>query len=238
VNALRDGLADQLQSEEVARKELALDKYLIQLIQLACKAGHLQKAVDGVLALHHKASFDGASKIAGFYQLAGLQEKISKVKEAYSRRDRREEERSSRQSWYRHAAPIAGISMGESSSTGRLDASLNQPLQSGMRKPLRLAESSTNTHSTSLEPDPATVPMDQFWDETGFESSTLGDSNKRKRDGNESQTSTTAPTYGSASIDPAPKRRVIVSGDADLDSSSSAQRLGAYLKSTHTHLAH
>lgn len=81
LDVLRDALGpDDLTSDEIATKELELDKTLIQLIQNACKNDKLPRALDLVKMLHHTTSYDMAAKVAGFYHLIGLQEKIEMLK--------------------------------------------------------------------------------------------------------------------------------------------------------------
>jgi chromosome transmission fidelity protein 4 len=81
LDALRDALGpDDLTSDEIAAKELELDRTLIVLIQNACKNDKLPRALDLVKMLHHTASYDMAAKVAGFYHLVGLQEKIETLK--------------------------------------------------------------------------------------------------------------------------------------------------------------
>jgi len=81
LDVLRDALGpDELTSDEIATKELELDKVLIQLIQNACKNDKVPRVLDLVKMLHHTASYDMAAKVAGFYHLIGLQEKIEMLK--------------------------------------------------------------------------------------------------------------------------------------------------------------
>ncbi|KAJ3551325.1 hypothetical protein NM688_g4769 [Phlebia brevispora] len=81
LDILRDGLGDELTTDEISKKELELDKEIIQLIQSACKTDQLARAMDLAKLLHHTASFDMAIKLAGFYHLIGLQEKFEALKE-------------------------------------------------------------------------------------------------------------------------------------------------------------
>lgn len=104
---LRDTLdEDELTTEDVAKTELDLDKELIQLIQLACKNGRLQRALDAAQLLHHTASIDMADKVAEFYHLVGLREKLSVLKAIRIEVDRLREERSQRRDWRSASGPV------------------------------------------------------------------------------------------------------------------------------------
>ena len=106
VGFLRDALGSELTNSEIAKRELALDKEIIQIIQMACKADKLQRAMDAAALLHHTASFDMAIKVADFYKLGGLQDKLQLLKAEREDRDRLAEERESRMDWRRESAPI------------------------------------------------------------------------------------------------------------------------------------
>jgi chromosome transmission fidelity protein 4 len=77
----RDALGDEDPPDEVLARELALDKELVQLIQTACKNDKLPRALELTRMLHHTSSFDMAVKVAAFYRLVGLQEKMQALKE-------------------------------------------------------------------------------------------------------------------------------------------------------------
>ncbi|KAL5507206.1 MCL1 [Sanghuangporus vaninii] len=97
---LRDALdEDELTTEDISRTELDLDKELIQLVQLCCKHDRLQRALDEAKALHHTASLDKAIKIADFYHLAGLREKLSVIQRIRLGADRLRDERARRSDW-------------------------------------------------------------------------------------------------------------------------------------------
>ncbi|TFK53583.1 WD40 repeat-like protein, partial [Heliocybe sulcata] len=96
LNIKRDALGDDLTSDEISRRELALDKELIQLIQHACKNDKLPRALELTGMLHHIPSFDMAIKVAGFYHLVGLREKMEALKEDRMSDDRLEGAREKR----------------------------------------------------------------------------------------------------------------------------------------------
>jgi chromosome transmission fidelity protein 4 len=77
----RDALGDEDPPDEFLARELALDKELVQLIQSACKNDKLPRALELTHMLHHTSSFDMAAKVAAFYRLVGLQEKMQALKD-------------------------------------------------------------------------------------------------------------------------------------------------------------
>ncbi|KAI0283622.1 hypothetical protein BGY98DRAFT_1093722 [Russula aff. rugulosa BPL654] len=99
----RDALSNEDVPDEIFARELALDKELVQLIQTACKNDKLPRALELTNMLHHTSSFDMAVKVAGFYRLLGLQEKMEALKE-----DRITHGRPQRRDWARDYDPNFG----------------------------------------------------------------------------------------------------------------------------------
>jgi chromosome transmission fidelity protein 4 len=99
----RDALGDEDLPDEILARELALDKELVQLIQTACKNDKLPRALELTRMLHHASSFDMAVKVAGFYRLIGLQEKMQALKDD---RIARGERRQRRRDWARDYDPV------------------------------------------------------------------------------------------------------------------------------------
>ncbi len=97
----RDALSNEDVPDEIFARELALDKELVQLIQSACKNDKLPRALELTSMLHHTSSFDMAVKVAGFYRLLGLQEKMEALKE-----DRVTHGRPQRRDWARDYDPV------------------------------------------------------------------------------------------------------------------------------------
>lgn len=74
----------------IKQREVALDKELLQLVQGACKADNLARALDLTRLMHNPATLDAAAKVAAFYHLPGLQERIVRGKQAVELRRMRE----------------------------------------------------------------------------------------------------------------------------------------------------
>ena len=97
----RDALGDEEVPDDILARELALDKELVQLIQTACKNDRLPRALELTRMLHHMSSFDMAMKVAAFYRLVGLQEKMQVLKD-----DRLARGRPQRRDWTRDYDPV------------------------------------------------------------------------------------------------------------------------------------
>ena len=84
LSSLQDSLFDSSDPADlemsIKTREVALDKLLLQLVQGACKADNLQRALDVARLMHNPATVEGAAKVAAFYHLPGLQERIQGVK--------------------------------------------------------------------------------------------------------------------------------------------------------------
>lgn len=78
---LRDSLDDQLTNEEIAATEQRMDRDLLVLIQHACQADNLPRAVELAKLIHNTRVLDAVIKLAEFYRLASLKEKIQTLKE-------------------------------------------------------------------------------------------------------------------------------------------------------------
>lgn len=93
----------------ISSAELELDKLLLTLIQTACKADKLDRALDYTSRLNHLNSFDTAQTVANFYHLPGLKERMRRLKEARERSeglDVDEDGRIIREGWGRVLEPV------------------------------------------------------------------------------------------------------------------------------------
>jgi chromosome transmission fidelity protein 4 len=96
---MQDALGLDLTSDEISSRELAMDKEMIKLLQGAVKEHQLQRAHDLVRLLNHTNSLDTAYKLAEYYHLIGLQEKIRIWKAWKEENDDPREEADLRGSW-------------------------------------------------------------------------------------------------------------------------------------------
>lgn len=80
---LRDGAApeDDDARRQLTAAEVALDKELLKLMQMACKADKLEAALEAARLLTHPASLEAAIKLAGFFRLGGLEQRIIRLRE-------------------------------------------------------------------------------------------------------------------------------------------------------------
>ncbi|KAG8783688.1 hypothetical protein FRC15_004714 [Serendipita sp. 397] len=102
----RDALGPLLESSELATRELEMDKDLIKLLQAAIKDRQLQRANDIVRLLNHINSLDTAAKLAEYYHLVALQDKINSWKKWREENEDPLEEMEERRTWSRGVLPI------------------------------------------------------------------------------------------------------------------------------------
>lgn len=109
---------DYLLKTELARVELQTEKHLLQIIQTFCKADRLEAALDAVLLLSQPASLVAASKIAGFFTLPALQERVDLLQQMREESGDPEAAAAKRQSKWAHLADDRYITSNGSGSAG------------------------------------------------------------------------------------------------------------------------
>lgn len=122
------------------------------MMQTACQADKLQRALDLARLLHLPATLEAAIKLAGFYRFPGLQEKIRLVKEA--RFDGRGRERSEKAAGFirNERLPFAA---GPSTRVvaQAVDDFAPRPLTNRRTAPARVAVEEDSDRSMSYIPD-------------------------------------------------------------------------------------
>lgn len=185
-----DCLDEELTTDDIVTREKALDKEMIKLVQAACKENNVPRAIEVTKLLHYTAGFDNAMKIADFYHLVGLREKLGRLKaDREDAEDRLVVARNKRRRWMKPDAPLRQVTTAAASSVRfdplgdtRPPPVIERPGMARVTRPII-----ENTRYTSLAPPSTPAPVaparsSSTWDD----SSVLGDSPppvevKRKR---------------------------------------------------------
>jgi len=181
VDMERDNLDEELTTQDIVSREHALDKELIKLIQAACKSDNVSRALELTKLLHNMASIDSAMKVANFYHLKGVEEKMRILKQVKEDDDDRlEVAREKRRRWNKVDEPLRRLPTSE---VNQQAFQQPKPFQDfgppaavprpGLSRALPSAESS---RLPSLAPE----SISSSWNE--LSPSSPGGSGKRKRD--------------------------------------------------------
>ena len=128
----RDGASptDYTLKSTLARQEMEIDKHLLKIIQTSCKAEKLSAALDAALLLTQPASLEAAAKIAAFFRLPSLQERIILVQESKTG-IRREEEENKRGGKWAHLVDERTVLASKSTTAAPRTKRVSLPSSSG-----------------------------------------------------------------------------------------------------------
>jgi chromosome transmission fidelity protein 4 len=193
---LRDALDEELTTQEIMTRELAMDKEFIKLILIACKGDNIPRAIELTKLLHYVPSFDKAIQVAEFYHLVGLREKIEILKmDREENEDRLVVARDKRKAWAKPdppmrrfpetpSAPVLSNPLGDFSKPPpiyRAGFTRATPRYSPTRFTSAAASTSANTNVSYELPASPTTP-DGKRKRTEVETSGLSDSKRRVLD--------------------------------------------------------
>lgn len=182
-----DSLDEELTTTDIVTREKAMDRELVMLIQAACKAGNVPRAIELTKLLHHTAILDAAIQVAEFYHLPGLKEKIGIIKDKrQDQEDRLIAVREKRRRWLKPDAPLRQVAELSSTASSRYDplADFRPPPaieRPGMARVTQPKVENTVFSSHNLNAPSANSTQEHSgWDESTFVDSPPNDS-KRKR---------------------------------------------------------
>ena len=213
----RDALGDEDIPDEILKRELALDKELVQLIQTACKNDKLPRVLELTLLLHHTSSFDMAIKVAAFYRLVGLQEKIQALKD-----DRIARGRPQKRDWTRDYDPMLPTRLPPADIPRGGESKVFQ----NFGPPVPVHRPGLARATPSLPP-----PKDDVWNEDYAVTATVPGESKRKRADDDTV------AYGEAEQPDSIKRRAVEDEEYALPLPSKPSAHVFSIFSSHNHIS-
>lgn len=185
IHTALDLLDEDLTTDSIVTRERAIDKEFIILIQGACKADNIPRALELSKLLHQLTSFDAAMKIADFYHLPGFREKVGILKgEREENEDRLLVMRDKRRRWMKPDPQLRQVQV--QSYGGRVDplGDVRPPLaieRPGMaRVTVPVIETTRYSSMAPLVPPEPTQTETQLMDS---QSTTSGEGKRKRAEG-------------------------------------------------------
>ncbi|KAG6856291.1 hypothetical protein H0H87_005774 [Tephrocybe sp. NHM501043] len=183
-----DSLDDELTTDDILQRERTMDKEFIIMIQAACKADNIPRAIELTKLLHNVVSFDSAMKIAEFYHLVGLREKIGLLKaDREENEDRLVAARNKRRRWLKPDPPLrevqttsnnfGGSSRGDLLSDVRPPPAIDRPRLARVTAPVV-----ETTRYSSVAPSQPPIDTPSFKEDLESPASTSGDGKRKRTD--------------------------------------------------------
>ncbi|KAK0455435.1 uncharacterized protein EV420DRAFT_1553616 [Desarmillaria tabescens] len=175
-----DILDEELTTEDIIAKERAMDKEFLQLIQSACKADNIPRAIELTKLLHHVHSFDLVVKIADFYHMVGFKEKVLRLKRIHEdSEDRLALAREKRRRWNKADPPPRRLVDTEEPFSDRPKAFQDFGPPPSIHRPglSRATPAVEKTRYSSVAP----VSTPKSWEETTASEEDITPDGKRKR---------------------------------------------------------
>lgn len=187
-----DALDEELTTPEITDREKAIDKELILLIQEACKASNVARALELVKLLHNTAFIDPAAQVAAFYHHIGLQEKINIIKaERQEAEERLTALRNKRRRWLKVEPPLRQLAASSASyggarfdplSDSRPPPVIERPGMARVNKPVvEPTRYSSKAPASQLPPAPSVAETSTWDDPVDMDSPPANNDTKRKR---------------------------------------------------------
>ncbi|KAF5376224.1 hypothetical protein D9615_008542 [Tricholomella constricta] len=167
ISTALDSLEDELTTDAIVSRERAVDRELMLLIQAACKADNVPRAIELAKLLHQTETFGAAIKLADFYHLVGLAEKLRILQaEREETDDRLIAARNKRRRWLKPDPPlreVVQLSKSTANGSSRVDLLGDVRPPPTIERP-RLARVTApvieTTRYSSVAPAPVLLPRD------------------------------------------------------------------------------
>ncbi|KAJ7577048.1 hypothetical protein C8J56DRAFT_378653 [Mycena floridula] len=176
-----DSLDDELTSQDVITRERSMDKEFLLLIQAACKVGNTARALELAKLIHHDPAMNASIKMADFFHLSGLKEKLTILRNSrQEKEDRYTEAREKRRRWNKSEPALRHLPEQQQAESRPKPFQDFGPPPTIPRPGLsRATPAVETTRFSSMAPE---SDLSATWEEIPVEPSPSGSTQKRKRD--------------------------------------------------------